>query len=209
MTATHRDNCTTNQGVLYLAFELGWTEWKLAFTTGHGQKPRFRSLTARDLPKLQQEIARARERFGLAADAAVRSCYEAGRDGFWLHRYLTASGIDNVIVDSSSIEVNRRQRRAKSDQLDADKLLNMLLRYHGGEKRIWSVLRVPSVKAEDDRQLHRELEALKDERTQYKNRVKGLLASQGVAVAKVDKNFPEWLAAARLWDGSAVPAEMH
>src|ERR1700688_2459335 len=163
MTATRNDNCSTQQGVLYLAFELGWNEWKLAFTTGHGQKPRFRSLSARDLPKLQQEIARAKERFGLAADAMVRSCYEAGRDGFWLHRYLGAGGIDNVIVDSSSIEVNRRQRRAKSDQLDAGKLLTMLLRHHAGEKKIWSILRVPSVAAEDARQLHRELEALKDE----------------------------------------------
>jgi transposase len=209
MTATLNSNCTTHQGVLYLAFELGWSEWKLAFTTGHGQKPRFRSMSARDLPKLELEIARAKQRFGLDGDALVRSCYEAGRDGFWLHRYLTASGIDNVIVDSSSIEVNRRQRRAKSDQLDAGKLLNMLLRYHGGEKKIWSVLRVPSVAAEDGRQLHRELEALKDERTQHNNRIKGLLASQGVAIANVDKNFPERLAAARLWDGSGVPAEMH
>jgi transposase len=208
MTATHNGNCSTAQAVLYLAFELGWTEWKLAFTTGHGQKPRFRSMRARDLPKLQQEIARAKERFGLAAEAVVRSCYEAGRDGFWLHRYLTVSGSDNVIVDSSSIEVNRRQRRAKSDQLDAGKLLTMLLRHHGGEKKIWSVLRVPSVGAEDGRQLHRELEALKDERTQHNNRIKGLLASLGVAVANVDKSFPEWLEAARLWDGSAVPAEM-
>ena len=177
MTATHSVNGSTNQGVLYVAFELGWTEWKLAFTTGHGQKPRIRSMPARDLPRFEQEVAKAKERFGLAADAAVCSCYEAGRDGFWLHRYLSGGGIENVIVDSASIEVNRRQRRAKSDQLDVAKLLNMLLRYHAGEKRIWSVLRVPSLAAEDGRQLHRELEALKDERTQHSNRIKGLLAS--------------------------------
>jgi transposase len=210
MTATHSVNGSTNQDVLYLAFELGWNEWKLAFTTGHGQKPRIRSMPARDLPRLKQEVAKAKERFGLAADASVFSCYEAGRDGFWLHRYLTGSGIENVIVDSASIEVNRRQRRAKSDQLDAGKLLNMLLRYHAGEKKIWSVLRVPSVAAEDGRQLHRELEALKDERTQHSNRIKGLLASQGVAVPKVDKKFPHWLEeTARLWDGSAVPRELY
>ena len=81
MTATHNGNCSTPQGVLYLAFELGWTEWKLAFTTGHGQKPRFRSMRARDLPKLQQEIARAKERFGLAAEAVVR-----------VHRKLAVQG---------------------------------------------------------------------------------------------------------------------
>jgi transposase len=210
MTAAHSVNSSTKQGVLYLAFELGWTEWKLAFTTGLGQKPRFRSMPARDLARFQQEVAKAKARFGLAADAVVFSCYEAGRDGFWLHRYLTGDGIENVIVDSASIEVNRRQRRAKSDRLDVGKLLTMLLRYHAGEKRIWSVLRVPSLAAEDARQLHRELEALKDERTHYSNRIRGLLASQGVAVTKVDEGFPQWLEdKARLWDGSAVPAELH
>jgi transposase len=209
MSATHSGNGTTKQGVLYVAFELGWKEWKLAFTTGHGQKPRFRSMPARDLPRFQQEIAKAKKRFGLAADAKVLSCYEAGRDGFWLHRYLTAAGLENVIVDSASIEVNRRKRRAKSDLLDAGKLLNMLLRHDAGEKKIWSVLRVPDVAAEDARQLHRELESLKDERTEHVNRIKGLLASQGVALTKVDKLFPQRLQTARLWDGSALPAELH
>src|SRR5262249_49170879 len=130
MTATHSSHRSTESGILYLAFELGWTEWKLAFTIGQGQKPRFRSMPARDLARLKEEGAKAKERFGLAANAAVCSCYEAGRDGFWLHRYLTGAGIENLIVDSASIEVNRRQRRAKSDQLDVGKLLNMLLRYH-------------------------------------------------------------------------------
>src|SRR5438128_1296011 len=106
MTATRNANGITCKGILHLAFEIGWNEWKLAFTTGHGQKPRFRTVPARDLARLEQEIAKAKKRFGLAADAAVVSCYEAGRDGFWLHRYLTVCGIDNRIVDSSSIEVN-------------------------------------------------------------------------------------------------------
>jgi len=132
MTATHTSNGTTTAGILYVAFELGWTKWKLAFTTGHGQSPRIRSMPARDLPRLQQELVKAKKRFGLPDDAPVRSCYEAGRDGFWLHRHLHASGIENAIVDSASIEVNRRQRRAKSDRLDVAKLLTMLLRYHSG-----------------------------------------------------------------------------
>jgi transposase len=75
----------------------------------------------------------------------VVSCYEAGRDGFWLHRYLTVVGIENVVVDSSSIEVNRRSRRAKTDRLDLEKLLTVLIRYHTGEKKVWRVVRVPSV----------------------------------------------------------------
>ena len=86
----------------------------------------------------------AKKRFGLNEDVKVVSCYEAGRDGFWLHRYLLSQGIANLVVDSSSIEVNRRKRRAKTDRIDAGKLLGMFMRYHGGEKKVWSVVRVPS-----------------------------------------------------------------
>ncbi len=207
MTATRNDNSTTKTDVLYLAFELGDTEWKLAFTIGVGQSPRFRSMPARDLPRLQAEIALAKKRFGLSADAAVRSCYEAGRDGFWLDRYLASGGVENHVVDSSSIEVNRRKRRAKTDRLDAGNLVSLLLRYYGGERKVWSIVRVPSVAAEDARQLHRELEALKDERTEHVNRIKGLLASQGLTAPEVGK-LAEWLPAARLWDGSAVPVDL-
>src|ERR1700731_522069 len=109
MTATH-SKVITRTDILYLAFELGEAEWKLAFTIGIGQKPRLRCVPARDLPRLQEEIAKAKKRFGLAEDAPVHSCYEAGRDGFWLQRHLMAQGIDNIVVDSASIEVNRRQR---------------------------------------------------------------------------------------------------
>src|SRR5262249_53891232 len=146
---------------LYLAFELGSNGWKLGFTTELGATPRVRTMPARDLARLTREIADAKQWFSVQAASAVRSCYEAGRDGFWLHRYLTASGIENVVVDSSSIEVNRRLRRAKSDGLDARKLLGMLLRFHAGERDVWSVVRVPTVEAEDRRQLHRELRTLK------------------------------------------------
>src|SRR5207342_2717012 len=105
--------------------------------------------------------------------------------------YLSVCGIQNSVVDSSSIEVNRRQRRAKSDGLDAGKLLNLLLRYHGGEKKVWSIVRVPSVVDEDARQLHRDLEELKNDRTEHINRMKGLLASQGLAAPEVNKHFAD------------------
>lgn len=208
MTATPTSNGTTTTGVLYVAFELGDKDWKLAFTVGLGQKPRLRSMPARELPLLQAEIAKAKKRFGLPAEAPVKSCYEAGRDGFWLHRYLSACGVDNSVVDSASIEVNRRQRRAKTDRLDAGKLVNLLLRYHGGEPKVWCVVRVPSAAAEDARQLHRELEELKEERTAHGNRIKGLLASHGLNMPASVKGFAQELAEARLWDGSAVPADL-
>src|SRR5258708_4409742 len=143
MTATLKVDCNTHGPVLYVAFEMGWTEWKLGFAPGNGVPARLRSIGARNLGVLDKEIAKAKQRFGLPADCAVRSCYEAGRDGFWLHRYLAAKGIDNVVVDSASIQVNRRARRAKSDCLDAAKLLVQLVRHHGGEQRVWSVVRVP------------------------------------------------------------------
>jgi transposase len=208
MTAIHPEQFTKNADVLYLAFELGWSEWKLAFTIGPAQQPRLRSIKARDLTGVQNEIVGAKKRFGLAANARVVCCFEAGRDGFWLQRWLLAQGLDNVVVDSASIEVNRRKRRAKSDRLDACKLVQQLMRYHGGEKKVWSVVRVPSVADEDRRQLHRELEALKDEQTRHVNRIKGLLASQGVELARVEADFVTKLSTLRLWDGTPVPAEL-
>jgi transposase len=189
---------------LYLAFELGIEEWKLGFTTDPGAKPRVRVMPARDLERLAREIVDAKKWFGLKAATAVRSCYEAGRDGFWLHRYLASIGIANAIVDSSSIEVNRRLRRAKSDRVDVRKLLGMLLRYHAGERGLWSVVRVPTVDDEDRRQLHRELRTLKKEYTRVTNRVKGLLANQGIRLPK-GTDVGAVLDNLRLWDGSPMP----
>lgn len=189
---------------LYLAFELGWEEWKLAFTVGLGQKPRLKTIAAGDRRQLLAEIRRAKERFGLAADARVVSCYEAGRDGFWLHRLLIAQGIDNRVVDSASIEIPRRRRRAKTDRLDATKLVMMLVRSELGDGRVWSVVRVPTAEEEDRRQLHRELLTLKKERTRQVNRIKGLLASVGVRI-EVTRDLLEELEDVRLWDGSPLP----
>src|SRR5262245_10980507 len=123
---------TNEQPVLYMAFELGWDSWKLAFATSTGPAPRRREMPARDVPRLLQEIAEAKRRLRLPADCPVVSCYEAGRDSFWLHRCLAAHGVQHLIVASASVELNGRQRRAKSDDLDVAKLLSQLLRYAGG-----------------------------------------------------------------------------
>ena len=208
MKATQEKHSTGPAATLHMAFDLGLASWKLAFSVGLGQKPRFRSIPAGDLAALEQEIARARKRFGLPEDAAVLSCYEAGRDGFWLHRYLTSRGVQNLVVDSSSIEVDRRKRRAKSDRLDAGKLLGMLIRYALGEKKTWGVVNVPRVEDEDDRQLHRELESLKRERTRHTNRIGSLLATYGLSVEKADDQLPQRLRALRTWDGSPLPPRL-
>jgi transposase len=202
--ATHHEHGNTPAGTLFVAFELSEKTWKLGFTTGHGQKPRERTVTARQQERVLDEIAQAKRRLRLPDTAPVVSCYEAGREGFWLHRFLQGHGITNHVVDSSAIEVNRRRRRAKSDGLDVRKLLSMLMRYAQGERQVWQVVKVPSVEAEDHRHLHRDLETLKQERASTTTRILGLLSSQGLRVTSLTK-LPEQLEALRLWDGSPVP----
>jgi transposase len=133
MTATCTHCIPGGTPVLYLAFELGDKQWKLGFSIGLWVAVRLRSIGAGNLAMLLREIELAKKKFGLGADAPVCSCYEAGRDGFWLHRWLVEQGIDNVIVDAASIEVNRRYRRKKTDRLDAAKLVAMLIRHRAGE----------------------------------------------------------------------------
>ncbi len=209
MTATHKPDCTVASApVLYMALELSSGTWKLAFTVGLGQKPRLKTVTARSTVGLIFEIKAAKKRFGLPEDAPVLSCYEAGRDGFWLHRFLLAYGVQNQVVDSASIEVNRRQRRAKSDGLDAVKLVEMLIRWHNGERKVWKLVRVPAVAEEDQRQLHRELIELKSERTAVSNSIKGLLATLGLVVI-VDETLPKQLEHLRQWDNAKLPPSLH
>ena len=201
---THTDQYTVSQAHLYMAFELSQSKWMLGFTIGFGQRPRLRTIAARDLAALRDEIHLARERFGLGEEVLVISCYEAGRDGFWLHRYLLSLGVTNLIVDSASIEVNRRAKQAKTDKLDLGKLLTMLMRYQAGEKKVWHVVHVPSPEVEDHRHLHRELADLKAQRTQHTNRIKGYLSNQGVCL-EVRDDFPELVEHQRLWNGEPLP----
>ena len=203
---TQKKDSIKEQG-LHLAFELSEGKWKLGFSDR--KKMRFRSIAARDLEQLNEEIEKAKERFKLGDEIRIVSCYEAGRDGFWLHRYLSSCGIENVVVDSSSIEVNRRKRRTKTDRIDARKLLQMLMRYHGGERKLWSVVNVPSVEAEDGRQLNRELESLNKERTMHRARIRGLLIQQGLEVRNPSgKKFLEVLESLRTWEGKEIPEDL-
>jgi transposase len=204
MPMTRAIESTAPTGGMLMAFELGQRSWKLGFTVGMGQRPRVRQIPAGALDALATEITRAKKRLGLSADAPVTSCYEAGRDGFWLHRYLVARGVTNYVVDSSSIEVNRRARRAKTDSLDLAGLLSLLARYALGDQRAWRVVRVPTVAEEDARHFPRTLEALTQDRTRLVNRLKSLLATQGLSLP-INAQFLKRLSAARLWDGAPVP----
>jgi len=201
--ATEKTASSMNSGTLHVAFELGRKKWKLGCTIGLGQKARKKTVAGGDTQAVLNEIAAAKRRFGLPEEARVVSCYEAGPEGFWLHRWLVSVGVENVVVDSASIQVDRRKRRAKSDGLDVAELLKLLCRHTMGEPKVWSVVRVPPPQIEDARQLHRDLATLTEERTRSRNRIRGLLAVHGAAVRHWSKVRQE-LATMRLWDGSAL-----
>jgi len=192
---------------LYLAFELSSKKWRLGFSDG--KEPRIRQITieARDLEGCRKEIEKAKQRFAMSPSAVVRSCYEAGRDGFWLHRALLKMGVENIVVDASSIEVNRRQRRAKTDRMDVEKLNRQLVRYWRGEHDVWRLVRVPSPEAEHQRQLHRGLETLKEERKQHRVRIQSLLVTQGIDM-KAGPHFLKKLEGLRDWEGQPIAPEM-
>lgn len=196
---------TTLTQTLFMALELSNKKWKVAFaTTAHN--PRQITIAAGDAQALRQQIERAKAKFDLPADAPVKSCYEAGRDGFWVDRLLLSLGVDNLVVDSASIEVDRRARRAKTDRLDADKLVRMLIRYWGGDKRLWGMASVPSEAQEDERRLHRERERLIRERTAHRCRIRALLQLQGVRTEPKWRKLSEQLDSLRDWDGKPLPS---
>lgn len=189
---------------LYMAVELSWKKWKLCF--GDGSRARQVSVDAGDLAGVVEQVERAKAKFGLAGGCGVLSCYEAGRDGFWIHRWLTSAGIGNVVLDSSSIEVPRRRRSPKTDRLDGRQLLNLLVRWVRGE-RPFSVVVVPSEAVEDERRLHRERDRLVKERGAHRSRLKSLLATQGLR-DDLKGDFGARLTRLKRWDGAALGVEL-
>ncbi len=188
---------------LYMGIELSAAKWGLALSAG-GQRIREKLIRAGDREQLVQEIRAAKKRFGLPEAARVISCYEAGRDGFWVDRLLSELDVENVVVDAASMKVNRRARRAKTDKIDAKRLLADLIRHARGEKDVWRVVRVPTEEQEDKRRLHRGLERLKKEKTQHRVRILSLLATQGVQPGNLKALLVE-LDAARIWNGKPLP----
>jgi len=202
-STTHRQESTA--AALYVACELSTKEWLLTMSTAPDARRQRARVRPGDREALRRAVTEAKARFGLAADAPVRSCYEAGRDGFWPHRLLAALGVVSLVVDSSSIEVSRRLRHAKTDRLDGEKLLRLLLRHWGGERDMWHVVHVPSREAEDARHASRALTTLQAERTRYRNRIHSLLALHGVRRLRIDARFPERLATAPDWADAPLP----
>jgi transposase len=188
---------------LYVAFELGKKEWKLALTSGFGVGPVVRTVRSGDWVALERALSRARAQLGLNPATPVVSCYEAGRDGFWIHRALVARGLRNRVVDSSSIEVNRRARRMKTDRVDAIKLVQMLVRVCCGERGVWSEVRVPTAEAEGARHRSRERTALTKERTRLKNQMRSWLVTWGCELP--GRPVGAWWMTLRDWSGAVLP----
>lgn len=185
--------------ILHLAFELASKKWLLGFSDGRPQIRKL-ELKAGDLNALSSAIAAAKRKFGLTDNSRVLSCYEAGRDGFWLHRWLVAQGIENRVLDSASLETNRRSRRAKTDRIDVEKMTRMSVRDASGEKDVWRVVHVPAAEVEDVRGLHREAGELTGDITMHANRIKGHLAAHGI-VSSIGKTFDRLLPKLRGPDG--------
>lgn len=169
---------------LFMSMEVSEARWHLAFTDL--KEERFVSVDSWDQRGFTHELQKAESHFGLEPGTPVYSCYEAGRCGFSIHRFLESKGIDNLVVDPASIEVNRRRKHKKTDRLDAEKLLRMLVRYRiYGERKCWQVCRVPSPQQEAARRLDREYDRLKKERKGHLSRIRALLALHGVRVGSV------------------------
>lgn len=202
-----KKNTTTPQAMLYVALELSQKEWKLAFSDG-GQRVRTVTVAGDErVSALVRAAGLAKAKFGLPAEARVVSCYEAGRDGFWIHRQLVEAGIGNVVVDPASIEVDRRLRRAKTDRMDARKLVGQLVRHVERGDRMREV-RVPTCEEEDARRPVRELERLQKERRQHVTRIRALLALHGLAPKKLGRTFDMELETMKSPSGQDLPGHL-
>jgi transposase len=194
--------------IIFVALELSKARWLVGIHTPVADKISRHSVAGGDSRALLELIARVRRRAEqqLGRPAAVVCCYEAGYDGFWLHRLLCAGGIENHVLDPASLPVDRRARRAKTDRIDLDALLRALMAWKRGETQVCRVVRVPSVEDEDRRRRSRERERLINERVQHLGRIKGLLMTQGVRdFAPARRDWRERLDGLRTGDGRRLP----
>lgn len=206
MTDGTQTQTSSTTSLLYMALELSATEWLVAFSDGSARKPRRVKVDAGEFEQLKREMEKAKAKFELPADTKAVSCYEAGRDGFWIDRALREAGVESYIVEASSIEVPRKYRRVKTDAIDVDALLRMLIRFKNGEERVWRTVRVPSEADEDGRRPNRERDRLKKEIVAIRNRIGGLLATEGLKSEPED--VKDFLESARTRDGRELGPNM-
>ena len=196
---------------LFVALELSKSVWLAAASAPGSEKISKYRVAAADVAALLALLTRLRaqaERYR-GGPVQVVSIHEAGLDGFWVHRMLEANGVESHVVDAASIAVDRRSRRVKTDRIDVEKLLRTLMGWARGERRICSMVRPPSPADEDERRLSRERGTLVTERTRHVNRIKGLLATQGVfGFEPLHKNRRKRLEELQQWNGQPLPPRL-
>jgi transposase len=198
-------------GTIFVAIELSQKSWLVTLHSPDKDKISRHKLAGGDHAGLLALIDQVRERAARALGGVptVVSCYEAGYDGFWLHRLLLAAGITNYVFDPASIAVDQRARRVKTDRIDGERMLRTLMAYLRGEPRVVRIVRVPDAGQEDARRVSRERGRLVKEQTAHTTRIKALLRLLGMAVGNPHRrNWLSWLAAQRDWQGQAVPPQM-
>jgi transposase len=198
-------------GTIFVAIELSQKTWLVTLHSPDKDKMSRHKLEGGNHAELLALIGRVRERAAraLGGAPAVVSCYEAGYDGFWLHRLLLAAGITNHVFDPASIAVDQRARRVKTDRIDGERMLRTLMAYLRGEPRVVRIVQVPAPEQEDARRASRERGRLIKEQTAHTNRIKALLRLLGVAVGNPRRrDWLNWLAEQRDWQGQAVPPQM-
>src|SRR5262245_9480420 len=195
---------------IYLAIELSASTWLIAARLPESEKPHLHRIEGGDTAALFALISSLRARVARRLDAAIGvvCCFEAGRDGFWLHRLLTAHGIANYVLEPTSILINRRARRAKTDRLDAIGMLRVLAAYLRGDRQSCSMVRVPTPEDEDAKRIHRERENLVQEKLRIENRIEALLFTQGIRKRPSLRSWEHDLAVLRTGDGREMPRHL-
>ena len=189
-----------------VAIELSVSSWLVAVRLPGVEKSRLHRIEGGDTTALLTLIADLRSRVStkLGGPVDVACCFEAGRDGFWLHRVLTAHGIAAYVLEPTSILVNRRARRAKTDRLDAEGMLRVLAAWLDGDRQVCSMVRVPTPEEEDAKRPHREREHLVQERLRIENRIEALLFTQGIRERPSLRSWERDMAELRTGDGRAA-----
>lgn len=194
--------------IIHIAIELSVSSWLVAVRTPGSEKARLHRIEGGDSAALLALISAVRARESAKSgqtSIGVACCFEAGRDGFWLHRLLTAHGVDAYVLEPTSILVNRRARRAKTDRLDAEGMLRVLAAWLGGDRQVCSIVRVPTPEEEDAKRPHRERERLVHEKQRIENTIEALLFTQGIRGRPSLRSWERDVEALQTADGRPLP----
>jgi transposase len=201
LTALEQDN------TIIAVIEMSKAKWLVAALVPGLKRQPLKKIYA-DAPALLKLLQRWRDEAGQAGHTIKRIAlaYEAGRDGFWLARWLRAHAIEAYVMHPASVAVSREHRRAKTDRLDTELLMRAFLGWLRGERRHCSMAAIPTVEEEDARRPNRERETLVTEKTRIVNRIKAILARFGIRGFKPTlRKAADRLASIRTAEGIALP----